>query len=145
MTDFCEELKTRLKAVADVTALVGSGSNARVYNDMLRQGCSLPAVVMYEGGGESFQHLTGISGMVRSVWHVITYGATRSTANTLAETIRLKALNSSFRGLFGSTFVNGINCSSHRMVGIDEARDGSETPRYWTERVYDIYHAEGTS
>jgi hypothetical protein len=145
MTDFCDELKTRLKAVSGVTALVGSGTSARIFHDLLRQGCTLPAVVIYEGGGESYQHLGGISGMVRSVWHVIAYGATRATANALAETIRTKALNSNYRGLFGSTFVNGINCSSHRQAGYDPAQDGTETPRYWTERVYDIFHVEDTT
>ena len=145
MSDFAEELKTRLKAVSNVTALVGTGDNARIYCDMLRQGCSMPAVVLYEAGGEDYQYLGGIGGVVRSVWHVIAYGATRSTANTLAETIRVKALNSSYRGLFGSTWVNGINCSSHRAFGMDEARDGNETPRYWCDRVYDIFHVEDTS
>ena len=145
MTDFAEELKTRLKAVSDVTAIVGSGDNARIYHDMLRQGCALPAIVIYESGGESYRHLTGFGGVVRSVWHVISYGLTRNTANTLAETIRVKALNASYKGLFGATFVNGVNCSSHRMAGVDEARDGHETPRYWCERVYDIFHGEDTT
>ena len=145
MTDFCDELKTRLKAASAVTALVGAGANARIFHDVLRQGCTLPAVVLYEGGGESYRHLMGFGGVVRSVWHVISYGATRAAANELAETIRTKALNSNFRGLFGSTFVNGVNCSLHRNAGYDAAQDGAETPRYWSERVYDIFHVEDTT
>jgi hypothetical protein len=70
MADFCDELKTRLKAVGAVTAIVGTGDNARIFNDVLRQGCTLPAILIYESGGESYQHLAGISGMVRSVWPV---------------------------------------------------------------------------
>lgn len=144
MADFMDEFKTRLKAVSDVTDLVGSGTSARIYPDRPRQGCSMPAIAYTESGGTSYQTLKGIAGFVRTIMHVWAYGSTRAQANNLAEVIRTKALNSNFKGNFGSTHVSGINASSHRDAGIDQQK-GTDAPRYWCRRIYDIWHVEDTS
>jgi hypothetical protein len=143
MADFSDEFKTHLKTVSGVTALVGSGINARVYSDVLKEGCQLPAIVYYERSGKSYEYLGGIAGLVRVVMHVIAYGVTRAQANNLAEVIRTKALNTSYNGTFGSTAVATISSSQHRRYGFDTTTDGAY--RYWCERIYDIHHAEDTS
>lgn len=143
MADFSDELKTRLKAVGGVTALVGSGTSARIYADVLKENCTMPAILYYESGGESSEYLQGIAGRRRAVYHVLAYGATRAAANELADTIRTKALNTNFRGLFGSTRVDTVSCSTNRNSGFETL--ANNTYRYWCERVYDIWHAEETS
>lgn len=140
MADFSDEFKTRLKSVSDVTALVGTGTSARVYSDVRREGCDYPCIVYYESGGTSVEHLGGCSGLVRCVMHVLTYGLTRASANNLAEVIRTKAMNPTFKGNFGATYVTQLSASRHRNYGFEPSTDGGY--RYWTERVYDIWHAE---
>ena len=143
MADFSDEFKTYLKTISTITSLVGSGINARIYSDVLKEGCLLPAIVFYERGGTSYEYLAGIGGLVRTVMHVIAYGVTRVQVNGLAETIRTKALNTNYNGTFGSTAVTTISSSQHRVWGFDTTMDGAY--RYWCERVYDIFHAEDTS
>ena len=145
MADFADEFKTHLKTISDVTTLVGTGTSARIYPDMLRQGCTLPAIIYYETGGESWEYLGGIGGLRHTVMHVVAYGATRAAANELADTIRTKALNANFKGDMGTTHVSGINASEARSTGVDRSDDKSDTKRYWCDRIYDLYHVEATS
>lgn len=146
MADFSDELLTYWKTVSAITALVGTTTNARIWPDEFKQGGALPAIVYDEAGGEDITQLgskTG-AGLCRSVVHIYAYGATRAAANELAEIVRIGTQNGA-RGNFGSTYVNEVVFSSHRDWGTDSPQDSSSTPRYWTRRICDIWHAQATS
>lgn len=145
MADFGDEFKTYLKTITAITNRVGSGSDARIYPDRIREGAAMPAIAYVEGGGgHSFEHLGGISGLAETVMHVYTYGSSRTEANDLAEVVRLAPLQG-FDGTMGSTAVRAVSASGHRDTGFDTPRHASDRPRYWTRRIYNIHHAEATS
>lgn len=144
MADFCTDFETGLKSDSATTALIGSGTAARLYPDEEKQGAALPHAVYAEVGGESVGHLRGRGGLCLAVIGVYAYGATRLAANELAETIKVflcpKDLPS--RRTFGNTHISSITCASHRVCGVDRPQDNSDTRKYWTYRVYDIWHQE---
>jgi len=144
MADFCDEFVTHLKTKATVIALVGSGSSARMYPDDLKQGATLPALTYGEIGGDFERHLRGPIGLRKAVVEVYAYGATRAAANELAEAVRVAITGTDQRGNYGSTHVAEVTVSYARVTGIDEPQDASDTKRYWTRYVYDIWHAQST-
>ncbi len=142
MADFCDDLENWFRSRTRITDLVGEGAACRVFPDALKQGCSLPAIHYNEAGGDSIEHLGGGAGFARTVLHVYSYGATRRAANQLAEIVKEEMRP--YRGMMGSRFVSGVNCSSHRDTGIDQPQDNSDAKRYWTRRIYDVWHTETT-
>lgn len=140
MADFCDEFITWVKTVSAITSLIGSGTACRCYPDALKQGCTLPALVFMEAGGDSIQHLTDMAGLCRTVIHTYAYGATRAAANGLDEAVRV-ALSAETMTM-GSTFVTETFCSSHRDTGTDGVDPGTDAYLYWTHRVYDVWHME---
>ncbi len=143
MADFADEFITWVKTKSSITSLIGTGSSCRCYPDQLKQGVTLPAMVFYEGGGESEQYTAGMAGICRAVLHTLSYGATRTAANNLDEAIRIALSGQTMT--MGSTFVTEVFCSAHRDTGTDGTDDASDAYRYWTHRVYDIWHVEATS
>lgn len=142
MADFADEFITWVKTQSTVTSLIGSGTACRCYPDQLKQNVSLPALVFYEAGGDTEQTLTGAAGMCRTVFHTYCYGATRTAANNLDEQLRLVLEGKTMT--MGSTFVTEVYCSAYRDTGTDGTDDASDIYRYWTHRVYDIWHVEAT-
>lgn len=143
MADFADEFITWIKTQTAITALIGSGTACRCYPDQLKQGVSMPALVFWESGGETVQLLSGMAGMCRTIMHTYSYGATRTAANNLDDKVRLALEGKTMT--MGSTFVTEVYCSSFRDTGTDGTDDGSDAYRYWTHRVYDIWHTETTS
>lgn len=144
MADFCDEFVTQLKTKATITALVGSGTSARIYPDDLKQGATLPALTYGEIGGDFERHLKGPIGLRKAMVEVYAYGSTRSAANELAEVVRIALTGTDQRTTYGSTHVAEVTVSFARVTGIDEPADSSDSKRYWTRYVYDIWHAQTT-
>lgn len=141
MADFYDEMVTFLKTKATITALVGSGTAARIFPDDLKQGTSLPALTIGEVGGDQERSLTGPVTPVHAIVEVFAYGATRAAANNLSEAVRVAISGSDQRQNWGSTHVAEVTVSNYRETGIDEPQDGSDSKRYWTRMIYDIWHA----
>lgn len=129
-----------LRSKPAISVLVGEGVNARIYPDIMNQIATLPAIVYEENGGESVEHLAGGAGVCHAVVHVYAYGRTRREANVLAEVIKDELRP--YRGAIGNHFVNGITATRHRESGVDASQDKGDSHRYWTRRVYDIWHTE---
>lgn len=143
MADFADEFITWIKTKSAITSLIGAGNACRCYWDQLKQGVSMPALVVYEAGGDTEQTLSGVAGICRTVLHTYCYGATRTAANNLDEQLRLALSGQTMT--MGTTFVTEVYCSAYRDTGTDGTDDASDVYRYWTHRVYDIWHAEATS
>lgn len=142
MADFCDDFENWVRTRTRITDLIGEGSACRVYPDVPNQGVRLPFLVYAETGGESDEHLTGGSGMCRAAVMVWAYGETRREANTLAEIFKEEIRP--WEGSLGGTHVTEVSCSSHREFGVDQPQDNKAQPRYWTSRVFDIWHQETT-
>jgi hypothetical protein len=131
---------TYLKTQGGITALVGSGTSARIYPMYAKEGASLPMLVYVQSGGESYRHLSGGSGMRRSVVQVYACAATQAGADALAEQVRLSLAN--HRGAMGDSTVNDCQQASSPITNFDEAEDASDSRRYWTMIPFDLYYNE---
>jgi len=141
MADIKEELKTYLKTKAAITSLIGSGTSARIYTHRARQGVAKPFILIASSGGNSNEHLGGITGMATTAVNVWACDSTSTGADALAEAIRRAPLQS-YRGDIGSTKAT-VSAQSHRDDGYEEGGDGSDSAAYyWTRRVYMITHTE---
>ena len=134
------DLVTYLKAQAGVTALVGATTSARIYPVYAKQGASLPLLVYVQNGGTSFRHLGGGSGIRRTVLQVYAYAATQAGADALAEQVRVALSN--HKGSMGSSTVNDCQQINTAVTGFDKAEDASDSRRYWTMLVFDLFHNE---
>lgn len=140
MVDFTEDFESWLRGRAPIADLVGASANARIFPDVLRQAAAMPAIVYQEVGGESVVHLTTQAGLCRAVFHLYCFGSTRSQANELAEVVKAELIP--FKGRMGSHTISEITASQHRDCDVDLAQDGSSAARYWTRRIFDIWHSE---
>lgn len=148
MADISDEIKTYLKTVSAVTTLVGAGTASRIFRDTLRQGATLPAIVLVEaGGGEVARSLTSLSGAQQINLHVYCYGATRSSANAVDAAVFSAFCGSTGlngRGTMGTTGVLDIDPIG-RFYEQDNSQDKQESPQYITRRVYLMWHVMATT
>lgn len=142
MADFCEHFENWIRSRFNLTTQIGEDAKCRVYPDVPNQGIPMPFLVYAETGGESAEHLGGGAGLCRAVLQVWAYGATRKAANRLAELFKDEIRP--WRGSMGGTHVSEVSCSTHRDFGVDQPQDNQPLPRYWTRRIFDIWHQETT-
>lgn len=135
---------TKLKATASITALIGSGASARIYEDVAKQGVAAPYIVYLQGdGGESYRHHGGITSLRETVVHVYCYGDTTANANALAEAVKL-AGELGGQSSWGSTAVHTVTASIPDG-GTESPIDGSDTNKPWRRVVLRILHTQATS
>jgi hypothetical protein len=137
------ELRTHLKTVAGITALVGAGTAARIYPRNAKQGVSLPYIVYNVLPGEVFTHLTGFTGICNNRIEVTAYAATESGAYDLAELIRL-AMGTQ-KATWGTTYINGVNPDQSFDEGDDPPTKGGNQRRYWAQADYIVTYEQATS
>lgn len=144
MAGIADELKTYLKTISAVTALVGTGNDARIFKQDLKQGTALPAITIQVFAGRSEEHLGGITGMAANRVQVDCYATTEAGAYALAEAVRLAPLQM-LRGTMGSTYIHSVNSNGGYENGNDPVQRGTDARRYWTSRDYLITYQEATS
>lgn len=134
-------LVTLWKNTAGITALVGTGTAARIYPDQAKQGVDTPFLVYTRGpGGQVHRHLGGHAGPRLSIVHVYCWGDTRAAADGLAEAVKVGTQG--YRGTTGGTVVNYAFVDDAPDDGHDPPIDGSDTKRYWTRLVLRIVHTD---
>lgn len=141
MADIAVEIKTFLKTVAGITALVGSGTAARIYEDRSKQGVALPYIVYEIFPGSTEQHLGGISGMATNRIQIDVYESTSTKAYTIAELVRLAVAGK--RQTMGTTLMR-----EHGRGSYDRGQgrvEGANQRRYWISRDYIFTFDEATS
>lgn len=141
MPSISSEIITYLKTKAAVTALVGSGVDARIFLDEAKQGVSLPYVTLVVFEGASHEHLGAITGLAENRVEINCYSATSEGAWTLAEVIRLSPLQM-HRGTLGSTFVHSITSPQGYARERIPPPQGSNTTRFVCSRDYFFIYAE---
>lgn len=135
------QLEIYLKSKPSISALIGEGDDARIYQDRAKQGVPLPFIVYQVFDGSSDEHLGGITGVAENRFQIDTYGVDREKSFELAELVRLAPLQM-FRGLIGSTEVLTVSSNGGYDKGSDNPVSGSGERRYWTSRDYIITHRE---
>lgn len=97
---------------AGITALVGSGTNSRIYMGRRRQGSALPAISI-EGDGitptdqKPSGSDTGVSKLDVEDVLIFSYGANWSSANALAQAVRA-ALDKKTAGTYNNVVVQSV-------------------------------------
>lgn len=142
MADIVAELTTYLKTQSPVTDLVGTGTAARIYEEDAKQGTTLPYIVLEVFEGETFTHLTGLSGLARNRVQIDSYGSSSTQAHSLAEAIRLAIAHK--RVTMGSTQVREHGNGSYER-GRDQPVRGGGQRRWWVSRDYIFTYNEPTS
>ncbi len=128
---------TYLKAQSAITALVGSGTSARIYPDIVKQGAQRPCIVIKKVASHEEMGLTGGLGLFQTVFEVLSVGASRDSADTLGDTVTdIEGGNVTM----GSTSVTEITIDGDRASGADYAVDGSDQHDYWDLTRYSIWH-----
>lgn len=139
-----DTLKTRLKAVSDVTDLIGEDTAARVFTQYQPQGSALPHVVIETFSGNSYEHLSGITGVAENRVQITCYGETETAAASLADLVR-RSLQG-YRGTVGSQFINGITSPDGFESGDDRpSANGGNTYRFWVRRDYEVAYQESAT
>lgn len=129
----------RLSAFSGVTAIVGSGSSARIFPGFAEQDTAPPYIVYQRVAGPRVTVLDGASGLAQPVYQIDAYAGTKDAAKALADQIRI-ALNG-FRGTVGSETAKGSTLLDDRDIF-----EGSTDPRlYRVSADFRISHDEATS
>ena len=134
MADLEAAIKTHLKAFPVITDSIGSGTAARIYSNLAKQGVQLPYIVFEVFSGRSYEHINGVSGMAMNRVQIDCFGATKSAAFNLAELVRGNM--QMWRGDVGGIFVNNITSDGGYERGFDKATTGGNQRRYWISRDF---------
>lgn len=138
MSDFATDLKAHLKTITAITDIVGSGNDARIYQDLAPEGRPLPYILLVETGtGEIEETLVGGPGIAQPEFDVIAFGSTRAECNHLGEVIR-ENLHRWSGQMNNSTQVQNTSLNQYRQTGTDNPQDKSYAPRYWARYFYEF-------
>ena len=105
-----QAIKSRLEAVAGVTALVGSGSSARIYPMLLPQNPTYPAVRYQQVDGVRESAMGADIGVVSATVQIDSYAETYAGARALAEAVR--AALQRFSGTVASVQIDDVFVAS---------------------------------
>ena len=148
MADISEELITYLKTVSGVTALVGTGTSARIYDeDGLPAGVLNPTQAGPTRGAISFVkqsdnnsgHLGGRSTLNSASFAMTCYAVTPSARNALASAL-WDALAPEATQTMGSTAIAEIHCQNKSTTTDLPASDASDQRIYLALASYTIWY-----
>lgn len=132
-------LVTHWKSVAGITALVGSGDDARIFAHVARQSQGKPFVTFNLVDCEAYLNLAGASGAERTVVHIYCWAETLAGAEALAKQVRNNTRN--MRGTYTGTTVNRVNC--HAMDhGWKFRKEGSPEMDFYVRLIARFVHSE---
>lgn len=135
MASIEKALKDFLLSKTAVTDLIGSGTSARYWPDVLDQDWTTnqgPCVVFEIISSEDIQTLADRSGFVSSRFKFIAYAGTRMAANATARAVKNCGL-AAMKGLYSSVHVCGVVIESGIRTDYEKPDDGKATYRYLTE------------
>lgn len=113
-----------------------------MYSDILPQNAIMPAITYTLIAEAPYEHLGGIVDLSRATIQVDCFGATRPSANALANYVRL-ALEK-YRGTVSGQFINEINYTGQRD-GFDRSEAGTDQRRFIRSLDFDVHYRTTTS
>lgn len=135
------DLLTYLKTVSEVTDLVGTGTNARIYPDTGKEGVALPCVTYRKRSGGEQSGISGGHGLHSALFEITSWATTRASADALDNAIydNLEGGNRTM----GTTAVTQVLVQPDgRDASADPAIDGGDNPEYWARTTYEIWYSE---
>lgn len=124
-----------LRGDSAVNALVGTGTDARIFPEAARQYAAAPYIVYTLAGGNSEKLLSGLEGCENQTLHVYCYGDTPNASRALARAVHDKMLNTIEEAVGGGTIVHVCN-GGITDTGVEAAKDSSDRKRFWTRLVF---------
>lgn len=130
-----ELVRAALLTFDTVTALVGSGSSARIRSDNLRQNETLPAIIIEVDDERYPNDLTGTSGRMYGDVNLICRDTTRKKSRALATAVRLDGTDpgTGLHGYGGTVLSTKLDAWLNDIVPSRTPRD-DKSDRHW----YDI-------
>jgi len=148
--DFSEELAKYLSNTADVTAIVGSGAHAKVFDHTARERVSFPLLVIDEQGGVASTHLAGTTGLARGDYTIWAMGETVKEATDLWDAVRrnLETFGPAIMNPDTSpmpdpnigTMVHSCTLVGWRDRGFFQRQDASQGEIYYVSITFEIWH-----
>lgn len=129
MADVGTSIRTWLIAQSGVSALIGSGSSARCYPDVLVQGASLPAICYYTVSSMPEHLLQGLAGLYHDRIRFDCYALTRLGSIALAQAC-IDAGLISLRGTYTSIFITAVELDQGPICQQEPPTDGNQSHRY---------------
>lgn len=148
MADISDELITYLKTVAGVTAIVGTTTSARIYNqDGPPQGVLNPtqagntrgAVCIVKQQDENTGYTGGRSVLNKATFAITSYAVTPTDRNTLANAI-WAGLAPEVTQTMGSTAIAEIVTINKGSDGDYPASDANDQRLYVSQAAYSIWY-----
>jgi len=140
MADISTELATYL--AGQTQGLVGTGSDARIFGDFVKQSATRPYIVLFEGGGQALPLLVGAAGIAQSSFQVWSFADTPGGSVELWELVRVSI--DRFQGYMGDLWIQEITQIGWRETGVIQPRDNSPQRLFWAQSTYDIWHEVAT-
>ncbi len=133
----------KLRNTTDVTDIVGSGDDGRVYPGVAPRGVALSYITFERNSQEWERHAGGPVAMAMVGLQLTSWGSTHLNAHTLAEAVRvtLESLEGSVGSEGNEVTINYTFFRAARDV-FDRKDDGSDTLIYGVEQDYDVRYAE---
>lgn len=143
-----KEIEAYLKTVATITSIVGTGDEAKIYQQVIKQNAVAPFIVIRTFRGTSEESLVGGPvGMASNRLQIDCYQVTPEAAYTLAELVRI-ALQGKNHITLDSVFCHSISSASSYRDGLDRPQKGAQlgtSKRWWFSRDYQVTYAEAVS
>ncbi len=144
MSDIAAELKTYLKTIKVITDVIGKASACKMMLHQARQTWAAPFVVYDVLADDSFEDLTGSSGLIISHIQIDSHGSTSVEAHSLAELIRTALMiTNGIRYTMGSTYIHGVTSAGGYQRDFVQKAPGSDSISSWyCSRDYRITYGE---
>jgi len=133
------DLITYLKTKAAITAIVGTGDNARIYPDGPPQGTTSDHLVFVVTDSHAFESHAGFSNLSRDVVHFYSYSQSSRSAALALDTAVFNALKNWQRGSMGSATVLRVMYEGGPFFGHEKPTEGREQKLYFARRVYRFF------
>lgn len=144
MADIADVLKTYLKTVGAITAIVGAGNDSRIMLHRAKKKWVLPWIVFHVLDDNSAEDLSGPSGVITSLVQIDSYGSSETQAYSLCEAVRtaLMVTNGASRYSMGSTYIRGVTSPGGYERDFERIKPDSDDIRWICSRDYRISYSE---
>lgn len=138
------DFPTWLRAQSAVTAVVGSGTAARIFHGRPKTGSTgrmptTPYLIYGVAEGDNTWDMTGPAGLNQTTLHVYAMADTASVAQSLAQTVA-DLLEQVRRQRMGSTWIEIIKCTLPDD-GSEPPQDASGTFLFWARIICQFVHS----
>lgn len=138
-----DHLTTALLAMPAVTAIVGSGDDARIWSDHFPQETDLPAILLEVDTADHGNTLDGRGGLVQATLTLTCRAATKRASRELAEAVRTGGTDPG-SGLAGYSDEHIDAVLESTAAAYVHTSDGGDDGRWDTVMEFALTYAETT-